>query len=181
GAPYKKRPPRLSRYASARAVKIEMTPRSLRAMKRHAGRDYPYECCGFLVGRAEQAGASVRGDRKVVIEEALPTENMNRERAHDRYEIHPLAYKRLEDSLTGTGREILGFYHSHPDHPSRPSVTDLEFFGGWPGYIYVIVGVDGKGHRPKGHRPEGRGKTKKYRVTAWSMEEALEEHELVTG
>ncbi len=151
-------------------MKIEIKPRSLRAMKRHAGRDYPYECCGFLVGRVSRKGSAGRGGRKVVVEGAVPTENMNRERAHDRYEIHPLAYVRLEDSLRGTGREILGYYHSHPDHPPRPSMTDLQLFGGWPGYIYVIVSVDGKGSGPK-----GPAKTKKYRVTAWS----LEEHELV--
>ncbi|MFQ5693159.1 MAG: M67 family metallopeptidase [Nitrospinota bacterium] len=143
-------------------MEIEIEPRSLRAMKRHAGRDYPHECCGFLVGRKREA----RGrERRIVIEEALPTENMNRERAHDRYEIHPLAYKRLEDSLRGTGREIVGFYHSHPDHPARPSVTDLQLFGGWAGYVYVIVGVDGR----------GRSKAKKYSLSAWS----LEQHQLV--
>lgn len=126
-------------------------------MKRHAGSDYPHECCGFLVGRVDRGGGA---GRKAVIEEALPTENINRERAHDRYEIHPLAFKRVEDSLRGTGREVVGFYHSHPDHPSRPSVTDLTLFGGWPGYLYIIVGVDGKGPGPK-----------KYSVTAWSLEE----------
>ncbi len=143
-------------------MKVETAPQALRVMKQHAGRDYPHECCGFLVGRIKRAG---KKGREAVIEEAQPTENINRERAHDRYEIHPLAYKRLEDSLQGTGREILGFYHSHPDHPSRPSATDLQLFGGWPGYIYVIIGVDGKGQQKK-----------KYRVTAWS----LEEHELIS-
>ena len=140
-------------------MKIDISTRSLRAMKRHAGRDYPHECCGFLVGR------KARGGRRIAVEEDLPAENLNRERAHDRYEISPLAYLRLEESLQGTRRGILGYYHSHPDHPSRPSETDLTMFGGWPGYIYVIVGVDGK-----------TAKSKRYTVTAWS----LEEHELVS-
>ena len=59
-------------------MKIDISPRSLRAMKRHAGRDYPHECCGFLLGR----GAG--GGRRIAIDEARPAENMNRERAHDR-------------------------------------------------------------------------------------------------
>lgn len=137
-------------------MKIETSPRSLRVMKRHAGRDYPHECCGFLVGRVQQKGES----RRIRIERAVPAENINRERARDRYEIHPLAYLQLEKSLTGTGQEIVGYYHSHPDHPSRPSTTDLTLFGGWPGYIYVIVAVDGKS-----------SSAKKYDVTAWSLEE----------
>ncbi len=90
----------------------------------------------------------------------MPAENIDQERARDRYEIHPLAYLQLEKSLTGTSQEIVGYYHSHPDHPSRPSTTDLTLFGGWPGYIYVIVAVDGKS-----------SSAKKYDVTAWSLEE----------
>ncbi len=135
-------------------MSVEIRKKALLALKRHAGRDYPHECCGFLVGGAGRRG----GQKRIVIEEARPTENLNQERARDRYEIDPRAFQRLQDSLKGTDQEVVGFYHSHPDHPSRPSITDLERF--WEGMIYVIVGVDGKG-----------GGSKRYRVSGWSLEE----------
>ncbi len=137
-------------------MKIMISPKSLRVMKHHAGQDYPCECCGFLVGRVQKKTDS----RRIHIDKAVPAKNINQERSHDRYEIPPLEYLRLEKSLTETGSEIVGYYHSHPDHPSRPSEVDLTLFGGWPGYIYVIVAVDGKSSR-----------LKKYDVTAWSLEE----------
>ena len=89
-----------------------------------------------------------------------PQKNLNKERAQDRYEIDPRAFLRLQDSLRETGQEVVGFYHSHPDHPSRLSPTDLERMGDWEGWIYIIVGVDGKG-----------GGSKRYRVSTWSLEE----------
>ena len=135
-------------------MSVEIRKKALLALKRHAGRDYPHECCGFLVGGAGRRG----GQKRIVIEEARPTENLNQERARDRYEIDPRAFQRLQDSLKGTDQEVVGFYHSHPDHPSGPSITDLKRF--WEGMIYVIVGVDGKG-----------GGSKRYRVSSWSLEE----------
>jgi proteasome lid subunit RPN8/RPN11 len=159
-------------------VRVEIRGRTLLALKRHAGRDYPRECCGFLIGRVRRRG----GQRRVVIEEARPAENLNKERAYDRYEIDPRAFQGLQDSLRGTGRVVVGFYHSHPDHPSRPSLTDLERL--WEGMIYVIVGVDGKGSAAKRYLVSARGRRgkradqglkggarKRYCVSAWSLEE----------
>ena len=137
-------------------MSVEIREKALLALKRHAGRDYPHECCGFLVGGAGRRG----GQKRIVIEEARPTENLNKERAQDRYEIDPRAFLRFQDSLRETGQEVVGFYHSHPDHPSRLSPTDLERMGDWEGWIYIIVGVDGKG-----------GGSKRYRVSTWSLEE----------
>lgn len=59
---------------------------------------------------------------------------------HRRYVLDPKEILSLEKELRGTGREILGFYHSHPNHPARPSPTD-EAQGTWPGYSYVILSI----------------------------------------
>ncbi len=96
----------------------------------HARGSYPHECCGVLVG-------SVAGGKRVL--DACPTDNLNRERANDRYEIDPAQLLRIEKDTRAKGLEVLGFYHSHPDHPPRPSEFDRE--RGWPEYSYIIVSV----------------------------------------
>ncbi len=96
-----------------------------------AERDYPYETCGLLFGKAE-------GDLRTVFG-AFETPNANPERKHDRYEIDPKDYLRAEKKAKEFGLEIVGVYHSHPDHPDRPSQYDEErAFEGWS---YIILSV----------------------------------------
>ena len=102
-------------------------------MHRHAQATYPHECCGLLVGRL------VNGDRRV--ERIVEMENVEPVRAHDRFAIDPLAHLRVERELRGTDASVLGFYHSHPDHPCRPSATDFEFASLWPDHAFLIVEV----------------------------------------
>ncbi len=104
------------------------------AIIEHARESYPHECCGLLVG----TGGS---DKKVL--KSYRTQNTNKERAADRYEIDPRDFLRIEKEAAGEGLSVIGIYHSHPDHPSRPSVFDRE--RGWPELSYIIVSVNGGG------------------------------------
>lgn len=101
-------------------------------MLAHARETYPHECCGVLVG------GSFKG--KVVME-SHRAKNLNLERANDRYLIDPKELNFIDKISRVQGMDILGFYHSHPDHPDRPSDTDREW--GQVGYSYVIISVKG--------------------------------------
>lgn len=98
----------------------------------HAKETYPYEACGVLVG-------SERSEVSKNILKSYRMENINKERANDRYEIDPKDLLRIEKETASLGLEVLGFYHSHPDHPPRPSSFDAE--RAWPLYSYLIVSV----------------------------------------
>jgi proteasome lid subunit RPN8/RPN11 len=97
----------------------------------HCEDGYPAECCGAFLGRVRD------GERAV--EEAHPLTNVNRERPRDRYEADPRELLALERKARENALSVVGFYHSHPDHPERPSATDTE--RAWPGYSYLIVSV----------------------------------------
>jgi proteasome lid subunit RPN8/RPN11 len=58
-----------------------------------------------------------------------------------RFVIEPIAMVKLERELRKSGEQLVGFYHSHPDHPAEPSVTDLEYFRLWPRTIWLIIPV----------------------------------------
>lgn len=110
---------------------ILLTPGHVRAIEDHARETYPEECCGFLVG--------ADGDPKRVQETRRAT-NVVREDRGRRYMIDPREILTLDRQNRGTGRDLLGFYHSHPDHPARPSDFDLAN-AAWPGYSYVILSI----------------------------------------
>jgi cysteine synthase B len=96
-------------------------------IRQHATDTYPDECCGALIGR---------GDRVI---EAFPLSNAQSENRKRRFLIGPDAYRRAEARADELGASLLGFYHSHPDHPAVPSSFDLEH--AWPNLIYAIVSV----------------------------------------
>ena len=98
----------------------------------HARRVYPDECCGFLFGSSE-------GEIKHVtrLHELANARGRNRSR---RYLITPETFSQAEQWAQGMSLEILGLYHSHPDHPSRPSQFDLDHALPW--WSYVIISVD---------------------------------------
>ena len=103
------------------------------AVRRHAEEGYPNEICGLLIGG--------RAGGEKVVREVMPVENAweQLDEQRRRFLISPAVLMREERRLRGTGQEILGFYHSHPDHEARPSETDREF--AWPSYSYVIQAV----------------------------------------
>ena len=102
-----------------------------RAIRRHGRETYPHECCGALVGADGRATAAV----------ALP--NTTEEGPRRRFLVRPSDYRLAEKGAADLGGELLGFYHSHPDHPARPSQYDLDH--AWPNFAYVIVAVAGQG------------------------------------
>lgn len=102
-------------------------------IQEHMRETYPHECCGLIVGSSEngvRTGLEFRRCR-----------NLNTERAADRYLLDPTDMLRAEQELAGTDRDIVGVYHSHPDHPSRPSEFDRDH--AWPGWSYMIGSVMG--------------------------------------
>src|SRR5438270_14009534 len=80
-----------------------------------------------------------RGDRTV--SEVKRARNIIVERARDRYEIDPRDHIRIQREADAEGQDILGYYHSHPDHPAQASRFDTE--RAWAGYVYLIVSVEG--------------------------------------
>ena len=103
-------------------------------IRRHGERDYPYECCGLLIGRVEGGG------RGKVVSETYPISNAREEEAkRRRFLIRPEELLAGERHARARGLDVVGFYHSHPGHPAVPSQYDLEH--AWPTYSYVIVSV----------------------------------------
>jgi proteasome lid subunit RPN8/RPN11 len=100
-------------------------------IRHHGEAAYPAECCGAMVGRVEGAAKEVL--------RLSPAVNRRTDDPH-RYLIAPDDLRQLEREVRGAGQEIVGYYHSHPDHPARPSAFDAEH--AWPWYSYLIVRVD---------------------------------------
>ena len=102
-------------------------------IRRHGEAEYPHECCGLLIGRFDEGG------RKVVTE-IHPVSNAREEQArHNRSLILPEELMRGERHARELKLDVVGNYHSHPDHPAIPSSFDLEH--AWPTWSYVIVSV----------------------------------------
>ena len=112
---------------------------------------YPRETCGLLLGVR-------RGDEHVV-SQVLRARNLNVERAEDRYELDPEDFLSADREARAAGLDIVGIWHSHPDHPARPSATDRD--GAWPGWSYVIVSVG----------REGVGEIRSWRLNGGDFEE----------
>jgi len=98
----------------------------------HLCSTYPEEGCGVMLGRDASEG------REVV--RILALENAREDSRGNRYVIAPEDVLAAEREARAAGLDVVGFYHSHPDHPARPSAFDLEH--AWPYYSYVIVSVE---------------------------------------
>ena len=97
------------------------------AIRRHGEATYPHECCGALVGRDGRVTSTV------------PLPNTTEEGPRRRFLVRPADYREAERRTAELGAELLGFYHSHPDHPAQPSQYDLDH--AWPTFAYIIVAV----------------------------------------
>jgi proteasome lid subunit RPN8/RPN11 len=102
-------------------------------IRRHGEETYPHECCGVLLGKALEDGNSV--------EEAVRAGNTRTDSAHNRYHIAPQELISIQRQARGRDLDIVGFYHSHPDHPARWSSTDFQE-AHWLGCSYVITSVE---------------------------------------
>jgi proteasome lid subunit RPN8/RPN11 len=119
----------------------------------HASEGYPYEICGMLV--ANRGTKEVSGIKRAT--------NANSDRPQDTYQIAPREHIRIEAACDAEGLDIVGYYHSHPDHASYASIRDRE--SAWPGYYYLIVSV-----------PNGKaGESKVFTRADWDTIEMPEE------
>jgi proteasome lid subunit RPN8/RPN11 len=114
-------------------VAIKLKSEHLARIREHGERTYPYECCGFLLGSRE-------GETNI-LDEVYPAENERQESKETRYLITPEQSKRADDYARSRGLGVIGYYHSHPDHPAAPSGYDLDH-SCWPGESYIIVAVE---------------------------------------
>jgi len=99
----------------------------------HLCRAYPEEGCGVLLGR------DLDGVRAV--ERAIAFDNTRADERERRYTLSPEQVLSAEREARARGLDVVGFFHSHPDHPAQPSAFDLEH--AWPFYTYLIVSVRG--------------------------------------
>jgi proteasome lid subunit RPN8/RPN11 len=114
---------------------VELATGVLEQMQRHARATYPDECCGFLIAAADAPRPD--GARRVLAVEPAPNEFAGERRR--RFVIRPEELRAAEQRREGTDRVVVGFYHSHPDHPARPSQFDQEH--AWPWYTYLVLAV----------------------------------------
>jgi proteasome lid subunit RPN8/RPN11 len=108
---------------------MKITRAAFDAIRAHGAEGYPNEICGIMVGP--------RGEGRTT--EAKRAGNIIVDRSRDRYEIDPRDHIRIQREADANGLDIVGYYHTHPDHPAQASRFDTE--RAWAGYVYVIVAV----------------------------------------
>ena len=126
-------------------------------LRDQAQRAYPKECCGLLIGRED--GAELVVSRRLVVTQVQPSVNQDPDGGARAFEVDPALILYWHKRLRGTAERIIGHYHSHPNEPARPSVTDLD--RAWePGMIWLILSV-GRGKLTElgafRYTEEGRG------------------------
>ncbi|UCC71120.1 MAG: M67 family metallopeptidase [Gemmatimonadota bacterium] len=137
-------------------VQLVVRPAVLAAIRKHVEAAYPEEAPGGLLG-------TVRDDTLVEVVDAVASANAREDERRRRYLIGPDDVLALERRASAAGLQVVGYYHSHPDAPARPSAFDREH--AWPWYVYLIVGVVG------GRALEAR---------AWRLSDDREEFQALT-
>ena len=114
---------------------------------------YPNECCGILIGRDAVDGR--------VVERIVPMKNtFDPSEQYHRFTIDPMALARADEEAAKEGKAVVGFYHSHPDHPAQPSEYDRTHVPPWSFYSHIIVAME---------------KGKPAAMTCWQMDEQTEQ------
>jgi proteasome lid subunit RPN8/RPN11 len=135
---------------------IRLAPEALAAIRAEAARAYPHEGCGALLGPSDRE-----------IRESLPLANDEDGSPRTRFRVSPRDYLAVEEAAEARGVRLVGFWHSHPDHPARPSPTDRRY--AWEGLLTVVVRVE------KGEPRE---------ITAWEvpgLDQPFRERSLAVG
>lgn len=112
---------------------LKLTEQIYNAIRHHGEETYPHECCGVLLGRS--------ADGVNEVEDAVRAGNTRTDSAHNRYNIAPQELIRIQRQARERGLDIVGFYHSHPDHPAQWSQTDFAE-AHWLGCSYAITAVE---------------------------------------
>ncbi len=119
---------------------LKISPELADKIRAHGVATYPHECCGALLGRDVEDYASRRVYREV---HALhPLVNRRDDSPHNRFSLTSADVREAEKAAQERGLEVVGWYHSHPDHPACPSQYDREH--AWPWYSYIIVSIANK-------------------------------------
>ena len=119
---------------------LTISPDLIAQMHAHLEAGYPHEACGILIGEVANAtGATNKVVKDLVLVPNVWSVESENEGLRNRYLISPEDVARADREASKRGLDIVGFFHSHPDHPSRPSETDREF--AWPVVSFVIVSV----------------------------------------
>jgi proteasome lid subunit RPN8/RPN11 len=113
---------------------LKLSHSDYQAIRAHGEETFPHECCGALLGHATLEGNHVH--------KLVRAGNTRTDRAHDRYNIAPEELIKIQRQARGLGFDIVGFYHSHPDHPAQWSKTDFDE-AHWVGCSYVITEIAG--------------------------------------
>ena len=112
-------------------MSLRIAPEHLDAIRDAGRRSYPHECCGLLLGTAPDGAKAVAALR--------PVGNAREDSPRNRYLIEPRELLAVEGEARARGLDVIGVYHSHPDHPARPSEFDREHAFPWWSYIIVSV------------------------------------------
>jgi proteasome lid subunit RPN8/RPN11 len=115
---------------------LKMPHKTYVALRQHGEETYPHECCGVLLGRFEKDGTRT-------VTRVAHCINMREDSPQNRYGINPRELIRIQREGRERGEEVVGFYHSHPDHSPEYSKTDMEE-AHWIGCSYVITSVIAK-------------------------------------
>src|ERR1700674_1566031 len=125
------------------APSLAVSAADMDAIGRHAVRTYPEECCGFLLGEER--------DGTTMVARVVPAANERQDSRHNRFVMSPETVLAAHKEARAAGLSVVGYYHSHPDHPAEPSEFDREH--AWPGLSYLIVAVRrGQVDRPSSWR-----------------------------
>jgi proteasome lid subunit RPN8/RPN11 len=132
---------------------LKLAGKQVAQIRREGAAAYPNECCGVMIGTES-------GGERIVEELRALSNSFDSGEQYHRFRLDPLELARVEKEAGGKGKLVLGFYHSHPDHPARPSEYDRVH--AWPFYSYVIVAIE-----------KGVGKL----ITSWELNEGTEQFE----
>ena len=109
------------------------------ALRAHGEETYPHECCGVLLGKSTAEGNSAAAQN--IVHQIVRAGNTRTDSAHNRYNIAPQELVKIQRQARNAGLDIIGFYHSHPDHPAQWSPTDFAE-AHWLGCSYIITSVE---------------------------------------
>jgi proteasome lid subunit RPN8/RPN11 len=109
------------------------------ALRAHGEETYPHECCGVLLGKSTAEGNSAAAQN--IVHQIVRAGNTRTDSAHNRYNIAPHELVKIQRQARNAGLDIIGFYHSHPDHPAQWSPTDFAE-AHWLGCSYIITSVE---------------------------------------
>lgn len=119
------------------SIRVWISAELAEKIRRHGVETYPDECCGALLGHDANSGIGVEKPREIL--KLFPLVNRREDSPRNRFSVTPQDVIEADRTAQARGMDVVGWYHSHPDHPAKPSEYDREH--AWPWYSYIIVSV----------------------------------------